>query len=305
VNKSDKKHRDQTNTTRLWALSLPTIWLLIFFIIPFLIVFKISLSQATIASPPYLPLWQWSHEGILKITATLGNFQFLLEDKLYILAYLNSIKIAAISTLFTLLIAYPMALSIARAPTRWRTLLLMAVILPFRTSFLLRVYAWIGLLKVNGTLNAILQSLGIIGDPLIILQTDFAVYLGIIYTYLPFMILPLYANLVKIDPDLNKAAADLGASPFMSFSTITLPLSLPGIIAGSMLVFIPAIGEFIIPTLLGAPDTIMIGRVLWDEFFANRDWPIASALTIVLLVFMIAPIMLLRNIQNRIVGEQQ
>jgi len=284
---------------RLWLIIIPGLWLFLFFFVPFAIVGKISFSQAAIARPPYLPIWQFSRDGILKISLDLENFAFLLKDRLYIAAYLNSIKIAFFSTLITLLIAYPIALSIARASEKVRNLLLMAVILPFWTSFLLRVYAWIGMLKTNGIINDIGLATGIISKPLAMLHTDFAIYVGIVYAYLPFMILPLYAVLVKIEDDLLEAASDLGAKPLTIFMTIIIPLSLPGIIAGSMLVFIPAIGEFVIPTLLGGPDSLMIGRVVWDEFFANRDWPMASALTIAMLLLLIVPILVLRQVQGK------
>ena len=222
-----------------------------------------------------------------------------MQDSLYVSAYLESIKIALISTIFCLLIGYPMAYYIARSPEQTRNILLMLVILPFWTSFLLRVYAWIGILKSNGLINNALMSLGIIQSPLTMMQTDFAVYVGIVYTYLPFMILPLYANLVKLDNDLLDASADLGSKPLTTFLTVTLPLSAPGILAGSMLVLVPVIGEFVIPALLGGPDTLMIGRVLWDEFFSNRDWPVASAVAIVMLLLMVIPIMAMRSSSGR------
>jgi len=281
---------------RALVVAIPTLWLLVFFLIPFAVVAKISLSEAAIARPPYLPLWNWA-DGILNISLNLGNYQYLIEDALYYSAYLKSVQISAISTLFAALIGYPMAYMIARAAPRTRNLLLMLVVLPFWTSFLLRVYAWIGILKGNGVINNVLMSLGIIDSPIIMMQTDFAVYVGIVYTYLPFMILPLYANLVKLDEALLEAASDLGARPFTTFMTITLPLSVPGIIAGSMLVFIPAVGEFVIPALLGGPDTLMIGKVLWNEFFSNRDWPVASAVAIAMLVVLVVPIMLLQKLQ--------
>ncbi|VAW20925.1 Putrescine transport system permease protein PotH (TC 3.A.1.11.2) [hydrothermal vent metagenome] len=281
---------------RTLVIAIPTLWLLLFFLIPFAVVAKISLSEAAIARPPYLPLWNWS-EGILNISLNFGNYQYLIEDALYYSAYLQSIKISAISTLFALLIGYPMAYLIARAAPSTRNLLLMLVVLPFWTSFLLRVYAWIGILKGNGVINNVLMSLGIIDTPLVMMQTDFAVYVGIVYTYLPFMILPLYSNLVKLDQALLEAASDLGARPLIVFLTITLPLSLPGIIAGSMLVFIPAVGEFVIPALLGGPNTLMIGKVLWNEFFSNRDWPVASAVAMAMLVVLVIPIMFLQKLQ--------
>lgn len=273
--------------------AVPMIWLLVFFLIPFFVVAKISLSEAAIARPPYLPLTAWEN-GNLIITLSFANYQFLIEDALYYVAYLSSVKIAALSTLVTLLLGYPMAYFIARSPARRRNILLMLVILPFWTSFLLRVYAWIGFFKGNGIINNALMSLGLIDTPLVMLQTDFAVYVGIVYTYLPFMILPLYTNLVKLDGALLEAASDLGARPVVTFLTVTLPLSVPGMVAGAMLVFIPAVGEFVIPALLGGPDTLMIGRVLWDEFFSNRDWPVASSVAIAMLLVLVIPVMILR-----------
>ena len=280
------------------VIAVPTIWLAVFFLIPFFVVAKISLSEAALARPPYLPIFEWTEEGSLAITLNFANYAFLLEDPLYITAYLNSIKVALISTGFALLIGYPMAYFIARSPESRRNILLLLVILPFWTSFLLRVYAWMGFLSGNGVINNILLSAGIIDQPLVMLQTDFAVYVGIVYTYLPFMILPLYTSLVKLDGALLEAASDLGARPSVTFLTVTLPLSLPGIVAGSMLVLIPAVGEFVIPSLLGGPDSLMIGRVLWDEFFSNRDWPVASAVAIAMLFVLVIPIMLLRRAQG-------
>jgi len=271
-------------------------WLGLFFLVPFLVLLRISVSEPAIAQPPYLPLFEWA-DGLLTMTLNLGNYIFLAEDPLYLFSYLSSLKIAAVSTLIALLLGYPMAYAIARAPTGRRNLLLMLVILPFWTSFLLRVYAWIGLLKANGLVNNVLLWLGVIDQPLVILQTDFAVYLGIVYTYLPFMILPLYATLSKMDGDLLEAAADLGARPAVTFLTVTLPLSMPGVLAGSMLVFIPAVGEYVIPALLGGPGTLMIGSVLWNEFFLNRDWPVAAAVAIVMVLVLALPITLLRRIQ--------
>ena len=282
---------------RSLVIAIPFLWLLLFFLVPFLVVAKISLSEAAIARPPYLPIWSWE-DGFFNINLNFGNYLFLFDDPLYLAAYLESVKIAAIATVFTLLIGYPMAYLIARATPDKRNLLLMLVILPFWTSFLLRVYAWVGFLKENGVINNVLLKAGIINEPLVMLQTDFAVYVGIVYTYLPFMILPLYANLVKLDKSYLEASADLGARPMVTFLTVTLPLSSSGIIAGCMLVFIPAVGEFVIPALLGGPDTLMIGRVLWNEFFSNRDWPIASAVAIVMLVVLVIPIMLLRKAQS-------
>ena len=287
------------------VIAAPMVWLLVFFLIPFAVVLKIALSTLVIASPPYAPIVEWTRAGELIVKLNFGNFQFLFSDPLYFNAYVSSIRIAAVSTVVALLIAYPMAYFIARAKERTRTILLMLVMLPFWTSFLLRVYAWIGFLKGNGVINNVLMSLGIIEDPLVMVQTDFAVYIGIVYTYLPFMILPLYANLVKIDDALLEASADLGARPFVTFLNVTLPMSLPGIIAGSMLVFIPAVGEFVIPALLGGPDTLMIGRVLWDEFFSNRDWPVASSVAIIMVFVLVIPIMIMRGAQDRMEARME
>lgn len=283
----------------------PTLWLVIFFLIPLLVVFKIALSAFAMGRPPYLPMFEWGADESLTITLHFSNFLFLVRDSLYANAYINSVRIAAISTLIALVIAYPMAWFIARSEEKHRNLLLMLVILPFWTSFLLRVYAWMGFLGRNGIINNTLMGLGIIDEPLVMLQTEGAVFIGIVYTYLPFMVLPLYTALVKLDQSLIEASADLGARPMTTFWTVILPLSMPGIIAGSMLVFIPAIGEFVIPSLLGGADTLMIGRVLWDEFFANRDWPVASAVAIVMLIILIVPIMLLSIAQNAVVEKNQ
>ena len=280
------------------VIAVPTLWLLVFFLIPFLVVLKISVAEPLIARPPYSPLFVEGPDG-WSIKATLSNYAYLFEDSLYIKAYWSSIKIAFFSTIFTLLVGYPMAYYIARSEEPKRSLLLLLIVLPFWTSFLLRVYAWIGILKTNGILNAALMKIGVISEPLIILQTDIAVYIGVVYTYLPFMILPLYANLVKLDGSLLEASADLGAGPVSTFFRITLPLSLPGIIAGSMLVFIPVIGEYVIPALLGGPDTLMIGKVLWTEFFNNRDWPVASAVAIAMLIAVVVPVMFLRMAQTK------
>ncbi|MCL1476791.1 ABC transporter permease subunit [Marinobacter sp. M3C] len=287
---------------RILVIAIPTVWLLVFFLIPFLVVAKISFSEAAIARPPYLPIVEWI-DGFFRVNLNFNNYLFLLEDPLYLAAYLGSVKIAGVATLIALLIGYPMAYLIARSPPDQRNLLLMLVVLPFWTSFLLRVYAWIGFLKGNGVINNLLMSVGIIDEPLVMLQTDFAVYVGIVYTYLPFMILPLYANLVKLDEAYLEASSDLGALPVTTFLTVTVPLSLSGIIAGCMLVFIPAVGEFVIPALLGGPDTLMIGQVLWNEFFSNRDWPVASSVAIVMLFVLVIPIMLLRWAQSASEGE--
>jgi len=277
---------------------MPTLWLLVLFLIPFLIVFRISFSEVRLAIPPYTPLLSW-HHGAPHIEVHWSAYSFLFTDPMYVSSYLYSLKVAALSTLCCLLIGYPMAYAIARAGPATRPLLLMLIVLPFWTSFLLRVYAWIGLLKNNGVINNVLLSLGVIHHPLALLQTDFAVYIGIVYSYLPFMILPLYANLEKHDPALLEAAADLGARPFTAFLRVTLPQSMPGIVAGSLLVFIPAVGEYVIPTLLGRTDQLMIGRVLSDEFFENRDWPLASAVAILILLLLLVPILLFQRVQGR------
>ena len=278
--------------------AVPFLWLFLFFLVPFIIVLKISFSDAQIAMPPYQPLLHWVSEKALEIKLNFGNFAFLVEDNLYWKAYLNSIKIAGVSTLLCLLLGYPMAYAMARSAPSTRNVLLLLVILPFWTSFLLRVYAWIGILKNNGLINNALMALGIIDQPIQMLQTDFAVYIGIVYSYLPFMILPLYANLEKMDLTLLEAAEDLGCRPWEAFLKITLPLSVPGIIAGCLLVFIPAVGEFVIPALLGDPGILMIGKVLWTEFFNNRDWPVASAVAIALLLFLVIPIMYFQRAQD-------
>ncbi|MDQ1241883.1 MAG: putrescine transport system permease protein [Pseudomonadota bacterium] len=287
---------------RTAVIAVPYLWLLMFFLVPFVIVLKISFSDAQISMPPYQPLLHWVSEKALQIQLNFGNFAFLVEDNLYWKAYLNSIWVAGVSTLLCLLIGYPMAYAIARSQSSTRNILLLLVILPFWTSFLLRVYAWIGILKNNGLINNTLMALGVIDQPIQMLQTDFAVYVGIVYSYLPFMILPLYANLEKLDLTLLEAAADLGCRPWKSFLKVTLPLSLPGIIAGCLLVFIPAVGEFVIPALLGDPGMLMIGKVLWTEFFNNRDWPVASAVAIALLLFLVIPIMFFQRAQDAEAG---
>jgi putrescine transport system permease protein len=279
------------------ALSVPYLWLLLFFLAPFAIILKISLADPIVALPPFTPMFDWAAEGWDRIHLTLDNYLFLVQDRYYAVIYLNSIKLAAISTLLCLLLGYPMAYFIARQPARWRNLLLLGIVLPFWISFLLRVYAWIGLLNTNGVINQVLQWLGLIDQPLQLIYNDFAVYLGIVYSYLPFMILPLYANLEKLDRDLEDAASDLGARRWQVFRDVTLPLSMPGVIAGCLLVFIPAIGEFIIPALLGGSDTLMIGRALWDEFFINRDWPVASAVSVILLLILVVPMMWFQKTQ--------
>ncbi len=284
------------------VISIPYLWLLFLFLFPFIIVLKISLAQPVVAMPPYTALLSWGDSWWPTIQASLDSYLFLFSDSLYIKAYLSSLRIAIISTILTLIIGYAIAYSVARAPTRWRGILLMMVILPFWTSFLIRVYAWIGILKTEGLLNLFLITIGIIEKPLIIMNTDLAVYIGIVYSYLPFMILPLYANLEKIDMNLLEAASDLGCRPIKTFWTVTIPLSLPGILAGCFLVFIPVVGEFVIPDLLGGTDTLMIGKVLWGEFFYNRDWPVASAVAIIMLALLVVPIMLYQKSQEKAIS---
>ena len=282
---------------RRLVIYLPYAWLLVFFLAPFLIVFKISLSDPVLAQPPFSPLFDWTNSGIEALQATWDNYRFLFQDNLYALSYLKSIWIAAVSTLFCLIIGYPMAYGIARSSPATRNILLLLVILPFWTSFLLRVYAWMGVLSTRGLINNTLLAMGLIDEPLQLLYTDSAVYLGIVYSYLPFMILPLYATLERLDLRLMEAASDLGARPFRVFMDITLPISKPGVIAGCLLVFIPALGEYVIPALLGGLDSLMIGRQLFDEFYANRDWPVASAVATILLIILVVPMMVLNRYQ--------
>ncbi|MBA4130381.1 MAG: putrescine/spermidine ABC transporter permease [Hyphomicrobium sp.] len=289
---------------RKWmVIAAPYVWLLLFFLIPFFIVFKISLSESEISIPPYTPVFSLS-EGWESIRTKLGEldfekYAFIFSDELYTSSYWSSLKIAAVATFLTLLIAYPLAYGMARAPKEWQPTLMMFVILPFWTSFLIRVYAWIGILKNEGLLNAFLLHIGAISEPLQIMNTTTAVYIGIVYSYLPFMVLPLYASLEKIDGRLLEAAEDLGSPPWKAFWQVTFPLSIPGIVAGCFLVFIPATGEFVIPDLLGGSETLMIGKTLWSEFFNNRDWPVASAVAVLLLLVLIVPIVAFQWAQQR------
>ena len=286
-------------------VAIPWVWLAIFFVLPFLFILKISLSEPQLAMPPYQDWVREFEDGLLTISLNFGNYILLFEDDLYLHALLGSLKIAGISTLICILIGYPMAYAIARAPDHLRMPFLMLIILPFWTSFLLRVYAWIGILKDNGLLNQLLMSIGLIDSPLQILHTPVAVYVGVVYSYLPFFVLPLYATLVRLDNTLLEAAADLGARPMRQFLTITLPQSVPGIAAGSMLVFIPVMGEFVIPDLLGGPDTLMLGKLMWTEFFNNKDWPVASSLAAVLLVILIVPFVLFRHFEQKANEEEK
>jgi|TARA_B100001013_G_C24619311_1_gene446531 putrescine transport system permease protein len=290
----------------LWrriVIVLPYLWLILFFLVPFAIVFKISFSDPIVAQPPFTPLFDQSQSFLNWFQGSLNNYLFLLEDNLYWVSYLRSIKVALISTICCLLLGYPMAYYIAQSAPTKRNVLLMLIILPFWTSFLLRVYAWMGILSTNGIINSVFLWIGVIDEPIQMLYTNFAVYLGIVYTYLPFMILPLYANLERLDLNLHDAAADLGGKPLQVFWDITLPVSLPGVIAGSLLVFIPAMGEFVIPALLGGLDSLMIGRTLYDEFFVNRDWPLASAVASILLLILVLPMVLFQRNQAKSAEE--
>ncbi|MDQ0438535.1 putrescine transport system permease protein [Kaistia dalseonensis] len=288
---------------RWLVVAIPYVWMLLLFLVPFFIVVKISFSTTAIALPPYTPVFDLSGglSGIWDSVKefTFDNYVFLTEDSLYWRSYLTSLRIAFVSTVLILIVAYPIAYGMARARKEWRPSLLMLVILPFWTSFLIRVYAWIGILKQEGLLNQFLLWLGVIDKPLVIMSTDWAVYIGIVYSYLPFMILPLYAALEKMDETLLEAAADLGCPPIQAFWKITFPLSLPGVVAGCFLVFIPVVGEFVIPDLLGGSNTIMIGRTLWNEFFNNRDWPVASAVAVILLLILVIPIVYFQNQQQK------
>lgn len=287
------------NLRRWLVIAPPFLWLALFFLLPFVMVLRISLSDVAMALPPYRPVFTGFAElGTFLSRLDFENYALLLDDALYWRSYLYSVRVATIATVIALLIGYPIALAMARAPRRWQAILLVLVILPFWTSFLIRVYAWIGILRPDGFLDVVLMQIGLTGRPLRLLNTEAAVLIGLVYSYLPFMILPLYAVLERLDRSLLEAAADLGAPPWKAFLTVTLPLSIPGMIAGSLLVFIPSVGEFVIPDLLGGPDTLMIGKVLWTEFFSNRDWPLASAVAIVLLLVLVLPIMLFQRQQS-------
>jgi len=283
---------------RHFVIAIPYLWMVLFFLIPFVIILKISFAEVQIAIPPYTDLMSYVDEK-LNFVLNIGNYLYLFDDPLYIDSYLQSIQIAGVSTLLCLLVGYPIAWAIVHSSPAVRNALLMLVVLPSWTSFLIRVYAWIGLLKNNGLINNFLMWLGLIDHPLEMLHTNFAVYIGIVYAYLPFMILPIYTALMRMDYSLIEAASDLGARPYKTFLTITLPLSKAGIIAGSMLVFVPAVGEFVIPELLGGPDSLLIGRVLWQEFFNNRDWPVASAVAVVMLMILMIPIVFFYRYQRR------
>jgi putrescine transport system permease protein len=288
---------------RWLVVVIPYAWLLVLFLVPFLIVFKISFSLTAVAQPPYVPVFDLADgfaglvEGFRQFT--VDNYLWLTQDALYARAYLSSVWIALVSTFLALLIGFPIAYGMARSPRAWQPTLVMLIILPFWTSFLIRVYAWIGILKKEGLLNQFLLWAGVISEPLTILNTNWAVYIGIVYSYLPFMVLPLYAALEGMDESLLEAASDLGCRPISAFWKITFPLALPGVIAGSFLVFIPVTGEFVIPDLLGGSDTLMIGKTLWSEFFNNRDWPLASAVAVILLLILVIPIVIFQNRADR------
>jgi putrescine transport system permease protein len=287
---------------RHFVIAIPYLWMALFFLIPFIIILKISFAEVQIAIPPYTDLVSYAEEK-LNVVFNLGNYLYLLEDEMYLDSYLQSIQVAAVSTLLCLLIGYPMAWAIVHSSPSVRNVLLMLVVLPSWTSFLIRVYAWIGILKNNGLINNFLMWLGVIDQPLTLLHTNGAVYIGIVYAYLPFMILPIYTALMRLDFSLMEAASDLGARPYRAFLSVMLPLTKSGIIAGSMLVFVPAVGEFVIPELLGGPDSLLIGRVLWQEFFNNRDWPVASAVAVVMLIILMIPIIWFYRYQRREMQE--
>jgi putrescine transport system permease protein len=291
----------------VWGMGLivliPALWLCVFFLGPFLIVLKISVSQTVIAQPPYVPTfdlaagWQGLRDFFGGLS--LDNYAMLGSDSLYLTSYLRSLKIAALSTLTLLLVGYPIAYGISRAPRRAQAVLVLAIVLPFLTAFLIRIYAWVNILQRDGLLNDVLMALGLVREPLTFLATDTAIFIGIVYSYLPFMVLPLYAALEKMDQTLLEAAADLGCPWWKAFWLVTVPLSVPGVIAGALLCFIPIAGEFVIPDLLGGSENVMIGQTLWTEFFSNKDWPVASAVAVALLVILLVPIMIYQRMQMR------
>ncbi len=295
-----------TRPARLAAIT-PYVWMVLFFLVPFAFVVKISLSQTVIAQPPYTPVFDltggWAAIKAAFAALSLDNFRLLVSDDLYVLSYLRSLFVAIASTAMLLVIGYPIAYGMARLPRRWQAVAMMMVIVPFWTSFLIRIYAWINILQHDGLLNRLLLALHVVSQPVVWLSTDSAMYLGIVYSYLPFMILPLYATLVKMESALEEAAADLGASPFAVFWLVTFPLSLPGIAAGVLLCFIPIVGEFVIPDLLAGSNSLMIGQTLWLEFFTNKDWPVASAAAVMLLVLLLVPLLIYDRVQRRQLEE--
>ena len=284
------------------AIVPPYAWLVVFLLLPFFIVLKISFAESAFGIPPYSPLVEFE-EGVIRIALHLEGYMMIFTDGLFVHAYLNSLQMAAVTTLLCILIGYPMAYYIARSEPRTRNLLLLLVILPFWTSLLLRVYAWVGILRNEGLLNSFLLWLGVIDSPIEIYRTDAAVYIGLVYTYLPFFILPLYTNLLKLDQRLLDAASDLGAKPFSTFLHITLPLSMPGVIAGAMLVFIPTVGEYVIPELLGGTDTYMIGRVMWDQYFTDANWPVAAAVAVCMILLLLVPLVIYQRNQAKLIKE--
>ncbi|HKS84159.1 MAG TPA: ABC transporter permease subunit [Pseudolabrys sp.] len=304
-----QQQRQKRSWSGFSAVAIPYLWLVIFFLLPFAIVLKISLSETVLAQPPYLPVLdiQSGLAGLADFFSklSLDTFRLLASDSLYLLSYVKSLQVGAVSTTILLLLGYPIAYGIARAPRRWQPLLVMAVVLPFWTSFLIRVYAWINILQRDGLLNDILLRLHVIDMPAAWLSSDTAIYIGVVYSYLPFMVLPLYASLEKLDESLLEAAADLGCPRWKAFWLVTFPLSLPGIAAGALLCFIPIVGEYVIPDLLGGSDSQMIGQTLWTEFFSNRDWPVASAIAMALLVLLLTPILFHERLQRRAIEGAQ
>jgi putrescine transport system permease protein len=302
-----KSRRIFSRPARFAAIA-PYVWMVLFFLVPFGFVAKISLSQTAVAQPPYMPVFDlaagWAALQDAFAALSLDNFRLLLSDNLYLSSYLRSVIVAAIATAILLLIGYPIAYGMARLPRRWQAIAMMLVIVPFWTSFLIRIYAWINILQHDGLLNKILVALHVVSTPVVWLSTDTAMYLGIVYSYLPFMILPLYATLAKMEPALEEAAADLGATRPEVFWLVTFPLSLPGVGAGCLLCFIPIVGEFVIPDLLAGSQSLMIGQTLWLEFFTNKDWPVASSIAVVLLVVLLAPLLLYDRVQRRQLEEQ-
>lgn len=296
--------RQAVPKARTLAVAVPFLWLVLFLLVPFVLVLKISFADLKFGIPPYTSLAEFKDQT-LSLVLNLRGYALLFSDSLYIATYLNSVKMAAVTTMCCVLIGYPMAYYIARSRPSIRNILLIGVILPFWTSLLLRVYAWVGILRNDGLLNKLLQWLGIISAPLEIYRTDMAVYIGLVYAYLPFFILPLYANLVKLDIRLLEAAYDLGARPWRAFLSVTLPLSMPGVIAGAMLVFIPSVGEYVIPEMLGGANTLMMGRVMWTEFFNNADWPMAAAVTCVMVLLLLVPLVVFQYNQVKQLEEQK
>jgi putrescine transport system permease protein len=295
-------HRIFARPARLAAIA-PYLWMALFFLVPFAFVLKISLSQTAIAQPPYEPVFDltagWDALKTALAALSIDNFRLLISDDIYVFAYVRGLTVAVTATALLLLIGYPIAYGMARLPRSWQAVAMVLVIVPFWTSFLIRIYAWINILQHDGLLNQILLALHLVSQPVVWLSTDSAMYIGIVYSYLPFMILPLYATLAKMEPALEEAAGDLGAPPWQVFWLVTFPLSLPGVGAGVLLCFIPIVGEFVIPDLLAGSNSLMIGQTLWLEFFTNKDWPVASAAAIVLLVVLLVPLLLYERLQKR------